>query len=101
MNKVQLVEKIAEKSGLTKADAAKALAAFTDVVVASVVAGEPVTLIGFGSFRSKKRSARTGRNPRTGATIKIAARTLPEFKAGAAFKAAVNAPKKRTRKAKK
>ena len=101
MNKTELVKKVAKEAQLTQKQAASALESVIGAIESAVAAGEKVTLPGFGTFEKRFREARTGRNPRTGATIKIAAKTLPEFKAGAAFKAAVNAPKKRTRKAKK
>ena len=97
MNKVELVAAVAEQTGLTKTQALAAVKAFTDVVVAKVAAEEDVQLIGFGTFAAKKVAARTGRNPSTGAEIKIAAKTVPVFKAGKAFKDVVNAPKKKTR----
>ena len=97
MNKVELVAAVAEQAGLTKAQALAAVKAFTDTVVAKVAADEAVQLIGFGSFVAKKVAARTGRNPSTGAEIKIAAKTVPVFKPGKAFKDVVNAPKKRVR----
>lgn len=93
MNKTELIEKIAANSGLTKADAGRALAATLEAVVATVAAGDSVSLIGFGTFKTTKRAAREGKNPRTGEKIKIAAATLPRFSAGASFKTAVNSPK--------
>ena len=90
MTKAELVEFVAEKADLTKADAARAL----DVVVAGVTMGlkkeGKVTLVGFGTFTAKKRAARTGRNPQTGAEVKIAARVVPGFKAGSKLKDALN-----------
>ena len=90
MTKAELVEFIAEKADLTKADAARAL----DAVVAGVTKGlkkeGKVTLVGFGTFTAKKRAARTGRNPQTGAEVKIAARVVPGFKAGSKLKDALN-----------
>ena len=90
MNKEQLVAKIAEKSGLKKPEAQKALAAFQEAITESVAAGEKVQLIGFGTFEAKSRPARTARNPRTGAEVKIAASKAPAFKAGKALKDKVN-----------
>ena len=89
MNKSELVEVTAKEAGLSKAAAEKALSATIAAVVKAVSKGDSVTLVGFGSFKSAKRAARTGKNPKTGATIKIAATTVPRFSAGAAFKAAV------------
>ncbi|HBA27054.1 MAG TPA: DNA-binding protein HU [Nitrospinae bacterium] len=89
MNKADLVEKIAKDAGLSKAASEKALNAFTDGVKASLKKGQSVTLVGFGTFGISKRSARMGRNPATGATIKISARKVPKFKPGQALKDAV------------
>jgi DNA-binding protein HU-beta len=89
MNKSELVEVTAKEAGLSKAAAEKALSATIAAVVKAVSKGDNVTLVGFGSFKSAKRAARTGKNPKTGATIKIAATTVPRFSAGASFKAAV------------
>ena len=90
MTKAELVEFVAETADLTKADAARAL----DAVVAGVTKGlkkeGKVTLVGFGTFTAKKRAARTGRNPQTGAEVKIAARVVPGFKAGSKLKDALN-----------
>ncbi len=89
MNKTQLTAAIAEKAGLTKKDAEKALAAFIDSVTDTLKKGDKVQLVGFGTFEVRKRAARTGINPKTKETIKIAASKSPVFKAGNAFKAAV------------
>ncbi len=97
MNKVELVAAVAEQAGLSKAQAQAAVKAFTDAVIAAVAAEDSVQLIGFGSFAAKKVAARTGRNPATKEVIKIAAKTVPVFKAGKAFKEVVNAPKKKSR----
>ena len=90
MTKANLVDYVAEKAHLTKADAARAL----DAVLAGVTKGlkkeGKVTLVGFGTFSAKKRAARTGRNPQTGAAVKIAARVVPGFKAGNKLKDALN-----------
>ncbi len=94
MNKAQLVGKIAGKSGLTKKDAEKALNAFVASVQEALVKKEKVQLIGFGTFEVKERAARMGRNPQTGAAIKIAASKAPVFKVGKALKDAVNKKKK-------
>jgi DNA-binding protein HU-beta len=90
MTKAELIEKMAAASDCSKAAAGKSLDAFIDSVVASVKKGKKVSLVGFGTFSVSKRKARTGRNPKTGATIKIAARKVPKFSAGKAFKDAVN-----------
>ncbi len=90
MNKSEFVNAIAEETGLTKADAARAADAFVDVVTRALKDGDSVSLIGFGTFSVKRREARTGRNPRTGDAIKIPASNIPGFKAGKALKDAVN-----------
>ncbi len=89
MNKVELVAAVAEKAELSKKDAEKAVAAVLAAVEEAVAAGEKVQLVGFGTFEVRERAARTGRNPQTGAEIKIAASKQPVFKAGKAFKDAV------------
>lgn len=90
MNKSELTAIIAEKAGLTKKDADKALNAFVDAVTEGLVKGEKIVLVGFGSFETKKRAARKGKNPQTGAEINIPASTVPAFKAGRGLKEAVN-----------
>ena len=89
MIKNELVAKVADQSGLSKKDAEKALAAVIDTITAALVAGDKVQLVGFGTFETKQREARTGRNPRSGETIEIPAASLPAFKAGKALKDAV------------
>ena len=89
MNKTELVASMAEKAGITKKDAEKALAAFVDSVAAELKAGGSVQLIGFGTFKVAERAARTGINPKTGDKIEIAASKAPAFKAGAGFKNAI------------
>ena len=89
MNKSELIDVIAKEVELTKVAAGNALDAITATIVKAVAKGDTVTLVGFGTFKSTKRAARTGRNPSTGAAIKIAASTSPKFSAGATFKAAV------------
>ena len=89
MNKTELVAAVAEKAGLSKKDAEKAVAAVIDSVVDTLKAGDKVALVGFGTFEVKKRAAREGTNPLTGAKIKIAALKSPAFKAGKAFKEAI------------
>jgi len=88
MNKSELIEAVA-KSVCTKKEAATAVDAVLDAISATLKKGQSVTLVGFGTFKVAKRKARTGRNPRTGATIKIAAKKIPVFKAGSALKDAV------------
>lgn len=90
MTKADLVNSIAEKAGLSKADAEKALKAFTDAVTDALKAGEKVSLVGFGTFSVGDRAARTGQNPQTGAKIEIAAAKVPKFKAGKALKDSIN-----------
>ncbi|MEN8688073.1 MAG: HU family DNA-binding protein [Desulfuromonadales bacterium] len=90
MTKADLVNTIAEKAGLSKADAEKALKAFTDAVTDAMKAGEKVSLVGFGTFSVGQRAARTGQNPQTGAKINIPAAKVPKFKAGKALKDAIN-----------
>jgi len=82
MNKAQLIDAIAAKAGLTKADAKKSLDAFIEATSEALKSGDRVALVGFGSFSVAKRSARTGRNPQTGKEIKIAAKTVVKFKPG-------------------
>ncbi len=86
MNKVALISKISEKSGLTKKQAELALAAFIDSVTEALKDGDKVQLMGFGTFEVKERGARTGRNPATGATIEIPASRAPAFKPGKGFR---------------
>ena len=91
MNKTELVAAISEKTELTKKDSEKALKALIDVVAEELKKGEKVQLVGFGTFEVSERAARTGKNPQTGAEIKIAACKALKFKAGKALKDAVNA----------
>ena len=90
MNKSQLVESIATKTGFTKKDSEKALAAVLESIEKALVKGDKVQLIGFGTFGTKKRAARTGRNPQTGATIKVPASKVVSFAPSSALKAKVN-----------
>ena len=90
MNKTELIASMAEKSKLTKKDAEAALKSFIESVEESLGKGEKVQLIGFGTFETRERAAREGRNPRTKETIQIAAATVPAFKAGKEFKEKVN-----------
>jgi DNA-binding protein HU-beta len=89
LTKTDLIDKVAKDTKLTKKDANGAIDAVIDAISRSLAKGDKVTLVGFGSFEVKKRNARTGRNPQTGAEIKIAARKVPVFKAGKALKDAV------------
>lgn len=91
MNRTELVAAMAEKTQLSKKDADLALKAFIDVVSEEMQKGEKVQLVGFGTFEVSERSAREGRNPQTGETMKISACKAPKFKAGKALKDAVNA----------
>ena len=90
MNKAELITSMAEKSQLTKKDAESALKAFIDSVQEALEIGDKVQLIGFGTFETRERAAREGRNPRTKETITIPASTVPVFKAGKEFKDRVN-----------
>ena len=90
MSKQELVNLMAEKSGITKKDAEAALGALLDGVKSALKKGDSVTLVGFGTFSVSKRNARQGRNPQTGATIQIKARKVPVFKAGKGLKETVN-----------
>lgn len=89
MNKSELIDTLAAKTRTTKVAAGQAIEALIDIITAEVAKGEDVTLIGFGTFKASQREARTGRNPKTGEALTIAATTVPTFKAGAGFKAAV------------
>ena len=90
MNKTELIAAIAEKAGLTKKDAERAVNATIDAITESLAKGDKVQVAGLGSFEVKNREARTGRNPQTGETIQIAASKLPAFKAAQALKNAVS-----------
>jgi len=90
MNKTELVDAIAQETGLTKKDSTAALKAFITTVSKELKKGNSVQLIGFGTFGVGKRAARTGRNPQTGAALKIKAAKTPKFKAGKALKDLVN-----------
>ena len=91
MNKTELIDAMAEKTGLTKKNAEAALNAFVETVSEELVKGEKVSLVGFGTFEVSERAEREGRNPQTGETMKIAASKAPKFKAGKALKDQVNA----------
>ncbi len=90
MNKSELIDSIADASGLSKADAGRALDGFTSAITKALKKGDSVSLVGFGTFAVKHRAARKGRNPRTGDAIDIKASNNPSFKAGKALKDAVN-----------
>jgi DNA-binding protein HU-beta len=90
MNKAELIDAVADATELSKADAGRAVDAVVDTITDALKAGDSVTLVGFGTFLVRARSARTGRNPQTGATIEIKAANAPAFKAGKALKDAVN-----------
>ncbi len=90
MNKTELIDAIAKESGLSKKDAGKALDALTGSIATALKKKDKVQLVGFGTFETSKRAARTGKNPQTGEALKIPAATVPKFKAGKALKDAVN-----------
>lgn len=90
MNKGDVIDAIANGAGLTKADSSRALEALITAIEKALKKGESVSIIGFGTFSVRKRAARKGRNPRTGAEIKIKASKTPAFKAGKALKDAIN-----------
>lgn len=91
MNKTELVTKVAEKANISKKEAENAVNAFTNVVADALVDGDKVQIVGFGTFEVTERASRTGRNPKTGETVEIAASKSPKFKAGKALKDAVKA----------
>ncbi len=82
MNKAELIDKLAADAGISKKDAGAVIDSFTDAVAKTLKKGDKLTLVGFGTFSVSKRAARTGRNPQTGATIKIKAKKVAKFKAG-------------------
>ena len=90
MNKSELIDAVASSADLPKAAAARAVDSMIDVISATLRQGDQATIVGFGTFLVRKREARSGRNPRTGETIEIAASNVPSFKAGKALKDAVN-----------
>jgi DNA-binding protein HU-beta len=90
MNKAELIDAVATDANLSKADAGRAVDAIVDAISSALGKGQQVSVVGFGTFSVKHRAARSGRNPRTGETIKIAASNVPGFKAGKALKDAVN-----------
>lgn len=91
MNKTEFIAAVAEKAGLSKKDAEKAVKAYSEVVAAELVNGGKVQLVGFGTFEVSERPAREGRNPKSGEPMTIAASRVPKFKAGKALKDQVNA----------
>ncbi|MCD6414719.1 MAG: HU family DNA-binding protein [Candidatus Diapherotrites archaeon] len=90
MNKGELIERIAREQKITKKKAAEVVDSVLSTIVSSVKKGDEVRLVGFGTFYRAKRNARTGVNPQTGARMKIPAKKVPKFRAGAAFKSAVS-----------
>ena len=90
MNKTELIDAVAEAADLTKAESSRAVDAVVAAITKALKDGDAVPLVGFGTFQVRDRAARTGRNPKTGDTIKIAASKNPSFKAGKALKDAVN-----------
>jgi DNA-binding protein HU-beta len=90
VNKSELIDATAERSGVSKSDVAKTLDGLIDTITDTVRRGEKVSITGFGNFERRERSARTARNPQTGATVHVPASKAPAFKAGKAFKDAVN-----------
>ncbi len=94
MNRKELIDALAAKTNSTKADAERNIAALLEIISATLKKGDKLALVGFGTFEVRKRAARVGRNPKTGAELKIKASKVPAFKAGATLKAAVNGAKK-------
>ena len=90
MNKEELVQEISKKASVTQKEAAEVLSTLIDTIRKTVKKGGKVTLVGFGTFESRKRAARIGRNPQTGKELKIPAKTVPAFSAGKKFKVGVN-----------
>jgi DNA-binding protein HU-beta len=90
MNKQELISKIATDTGMTKTTAAAAVTSFIEGITKSLKKGQPITFIGFGTFKTAQRKARTARNPQTGASIKIPKRRVVRFSAGKALKTALN-----------
>lgn len=86
MNKEELVKEVAKKAKVSQKDAAEILGATLETIEKTVAKGKKITLVGFGTFEARKRAARTGRNPQTGAEIKIPSKTVPAFSAGKKFK---------------
>ncbi len=100
MTKAEMIDKIAKGAELTKAQAEKAAEIFMDSIVEAIKVGEKVTFVGFGTFTASERAERIGRNPQTGAEVKIPAKVAIKFKAGKAFQEAVQPKKKKSTKKK-
>ncbi|MBQ7563768.1 MAG: HU family DNA-binding protein [Lachnospiraceae bacterium] len=98
MNKTELIDALAKETGVSKKDTGALLDAFVKTVTEELAKKEKVQLVGFGTFETRERAARTGRNPQTGAELKIAATTAPAFKPGKALKDAVNKPVSKKKK---
>ena len=98
MNKAELIEQISGDAGITKTQANAAMDSLTGAIVTALQKGDRVTLVGFGTFSVSERAARNGRNPQTGAVIKIKATKVAKFKAGKEFSTAVKTPPKKSRK---
>ncbi len=98
MNKAELIDQISKDASVTKTQANDMLDSFTNAVVSTLKKGDTVTLVGFGSFSVSQRAARNGRNPQTGATIKIKAAKVPKFKAGKDFKDKIGGSKTKAKK---
>lgn len=94
MNRKELIDALASKTGSTKVDAEQNIIALIDIITETLANGESLSLVGFGTFEVRERAARTGRNPKTGAELKIDASKQAAFKAGATLKTAVNGAKK-------
>ncbi|ODT85185.1 MAG: DNA-binding protein [Nitrosomonadales bacterium SCN 54-20] len=94
MNRKELVDALATKMGASRADADRAVGALLEIISEALAQGESLSLTGFGTFEVRERGERTGRNPKTGEELKIAAARVPAFKAGASLKAAVNSGRK-------
>lgn len=94
MNKAELIAAVSDRTGLSRKDSEKALGAVVDAITETLVEGDKVQLVGFGVFETKQREARTGRNPQTGAEIRIPASRNPVFKAGKVLKDIVSAGKR-------
>lgn len=94
MNRKELVDELATKTGCSKADAERGLSAMLEIISDTLKTGDSISLVGFGTFEVRSRAARTGRNPKTGEELKIEASKVPAFKAGTTLKAAVNSGKK-------
>ena len=94
MNRKELIDALADKTGSTKADADRNITALIEIISSTLKKGDNIALVGFGTFEVRKRAARIGRNPKTGEELKIKAAKVPAFKAGATLKATVNGSKK-------